>query len=99
MTPEEMAVRIQQVDDRSKSNMHRLDDVEKKQEASDQVIASIARLDQRQKDMDTDVKEIKADVKLLTNKPGKRWESVVEKALLTVIAALVAYALTQIGIG
>ena len=75
MTPEEMAVRIQQVDDRSKSNMHRLDDVEKKQEASDQVIASIARLDQRQKDMDTDVKEIKADVKLLTNKPGKRWEN------------------------
>ena len=99
MTPEEMAVRIQQVDDRSKSNMHRLNDVEKKQEANDQVIASIARLDQRQKDMDTDVKEIKADVKSLTNKPGKRWDSIVDKALLTVIAALVAYALTQIGIG
>ena len=94
-----MAVRLQQVDDRSKSNMHRLDDVEKKQEANDQVIASIARLDQRQKDMDTDVKEIKADVKSLTSKPGKRWESIVDKALLTVIAALVAYALTQIGIG
>lgn len=99
MTNEELAVKVQRVDDRSKSNAHRLDEVEKKLADNDEMLASIARLDQRQKDMDTDVKEIKADVKALAGKPAKRWESVVDKALLTVIAAIVGYIVVKLGLG
>lgn len=99
MTNEELAVKVQRVDDRSKSNAHRLDEVEKKLADNDEMLASIARLDQRQKDMDTDVKEIKADVKALAGKPAKRWESVVDKVLMTAIAALVGYVLVRVGLG
>ena len=48
MTHEEMAVKIQQNEDRSKSNTHRLDEIDRKLEDNDKMLASIARLDQRQ---------------------------------------------------
>ena len=99
MTTDELALKVQRVDDRSKSNAHRLDDVEKKLEDNEQMLASIARLDQRQKDMDTDVKEIKADVKALAGKPAKRWESIVDKVLMAIVAALVGYVVLQLGLG
>ncbi len=99
MIGEELAVKIQRVDDRSRSNAHRLDEVEKKLADNDEMLASIARLDQRQKDMDTDVKEIKADVKTLAGKPAKRWETIVEKALMATVTALVGYVLIKLGLG
>ncbi len=99
MTGEELALKVQRVDDRSKSNAHRLDEVEKKLADNDEMLASIARLDQRQKDMDTDVKEIKADVKSLAGKPARRWESVVDKALMAAVTALVGYILIRLGLG
>ena len=99
MTCEELAVKVQRVDDRSRSNAHRLDEVEKKLADNDEMLASIARLDQRQKDMDTDVKEIKADVKALAGKPAKRWESIVDKTLMAAITALVGYVLVRLGLG
>ena len=98
MTNEELAVKVQRVDDRSKSNAHRLDEVEKKLADNDEMLASIARLDQRQKDMDTDVKEIKADVKALAGKPAKRWETIVEKALMAAVTAIVGYVLIKLGL-
>lgn len=99
MTTEELALKVQRVDDRSKSNTHRLDEVEKKLADNDAMLASIARLDQRQKDMDTDVKEIKADVKTLAGKPAKRWESVVDKAILAFVTAVVGYIVIKLGLG
>lgn len=99
MTNEELALGLQRVEDRSKSNMHRLDEVEEKLADNEKMLASIARLDQRQKDMDTDVKEIKADVKVLAGKPGKRWEAVVEKALMAFVAAIVGFVLIKLGLG
>ena len=48
--------------------------------------------------MESDVKEIKSDVKTLDEKPAKRWEAVVEKALLAVVAAVVAYFLGRMGL-
>lgn len=99
MTAEEMAIKVQRIDDRSKSNTHRLDEVEKKLEDNEKMLASIARLDQRQKDMDTDVKEIKADVKALAGKPAKRWESIVDKALMAAVTAIVGYVLIKLGLG
>lgn len=95
----ELERRITTVEDRSKSNTHRLDKVEKAQEDITELVKSVASIAQKQEDMDGDMKEIKADVKTLAGKPGKRWDAIVEKALLTLVAALVTYALYKIGIG
>ena len=91
--------RLTEVEDRAKSNSHRLDEVERKQEDMAELVQSVATIAQKQTDMDADVREIKADVKTLAAKPGKRWEAIVDKALLAVVTALVGYLLLKIGIG
>ena len=99
MTELEWERRLSRVEDRTKSNTHRLGEVEKRQEDITELVRSVAAIAQRQTDMDADMKEIKADVKALTGKPGRRWESAAEKALLTAVACLVSWMLLRLGIG
>lgn len=94
----DMEHRLTEVEARSKSNAHRLDDVEKRQDNLDKLTTSVSLLAEREERMESDVKEIKSDVKTLAEKPAKRWEAVVEKALLTVVAAVVAYFLGRMGL-
>lgn len=92
-------IRLTEVDARSKSNTHRLGDVERKLEDNERMLASISVIAKRQDDMDGDIKEIKSDVKSLTTKPAKQWEAVVEKVILAVVAAVMTYVLTHVGLG
>ena len=94
----DMEHRLTEVEARSKSNAHRLDDVEKRQDNLDKITTSVSLLAEREERMESDVKEIKSDVKTLAEKPAKRWEAVVEKALLAVVAAVVAYFLGRMGL-
>lgn len=94
----EIERRLTKVEDREKSNSHRLDEVEKRQEDITELVQSVATIAQKQNDMDSDVREIKTDVKTLMAKPAKRWDTVVEKALLAVVGALVAFALARFGL-
>lgn len=71
MNEQEVAVKLAEVEARCKSNTHCLDNVEKRQNALDKLAKSIGRMDERQNAMDTDVKEIKADVKTITKKSVK----------------------------
>lgn len=93
----EIERRLTKVEDREKSNSYRLDEVEKRQEDITELVQSVATIAQKQNDMDSDVREIKTDVKALMAKPAKRWDTVVEKALLAVVGALVAFALARFG--
>lgn len=90
--------RLSVVESRSKSNAHRLEKVEKQQDDFVDLVTSVKVLAEREQNVETDVKEIKNDVKSLTSKPGKRWDGFVEKALATLAAALVGFLLAKIGI-
>ena len=90
--------RLSRVEDGVESNRHRLDDLEKRQEDITDLVRSVAAIAQKQTDMDVDMKEIKADIKSLSGKPAKRWESVVEKALLAIVAALVGWLMMRLGL-
>lgn len=94
MNEQEIAVRITDIDARCKSNTHRLDDVERRQDALDSMTASMARMAERQDHMDSDVKEIKSDVKTLTERPVKKWDGVVDKVLAALVGAFVAWILS-----
>lgn len=83
--------RLTDVENRAKSNTHRLDEVEKRQDNLDELVASVAVFAKEQEHIQQDVKEIKADVKALTDKPGKRWEGLVDKILLVLAGAFVAW--------
>ncbi len=91
--------RLSHVEDRAKSNTYRLSEVERKQEDMTELVQSVTVIAQKQTDMDKDVQEIKADVKQLTGRPGRRWDSVVEKALLAAVAALIGYVCLKLGLG
>lgn len=98
MSEQDIAVKLAEVDQRSRSNTHRLEQVEKKLEDNEQLLTNVALIAQKQNTLESDVQEIKTDVKLLTAKPGKRWESVVEKIILAVVAAGVTYLLAYVGL-
>ena len=82
--------RLSVVEDRSKSNQHRLDEVEKRQESLSELVKSVAIIAQKQSDMDGDVQEIKKDVKGLLAAPSKRWEKLITALLAAVATTLVA---------
>lgn len=47
MTADELALQLQKVDDRCKSNTHRLDKLESWQKESDGIIAAVGRIDEK----------------------------------------------------
>ena len=99
MEPEELAVKVAAIDQRSKSNTHRLDTMEERQDHFDQLVSSVAALVNEQEHIKDDVTEIKADVKTLTEKPARRWDALVGQVIALVAAALVGALLARLGIG
>ena len=80
------------------SNRHRLDAGEERQGNLEKLVSAVDVLANRQETVETDVKEIKADVKVLTEKPGKRWDGIVDKLIWAVLAAVLGFVLARIGI-
>lgn len=121
MTDVEIVKVLTETEQRSKSNSHRIDAIEKNQEAINNLASSVAVMAKEQEHMRSDIvetagdvkdvkttlasmptgaehKELLNEIKELKDKPGKRWESVVEKAILVLIGALVSFALSKIGL-
>lgn len=90
--------RLTEVEERSKSNCHRLDEMEKRQDDLDELVSTVKVLAVREESVENDVKEIKSDVKNLANKPGQRWDNLVDKIIWAVAAAVVGFLLAQIGL-
>lgn len=90
--------RLTEVEERSKSNSHRLDDVEKRQDDLDDLVSSVKILADREARVETDVQEIKSDVKSIKEKPGKKWESFWDKVLWAVVAAVLGFLLARFGL-
>ena len=91
MTNEEMTERLVEVDQRSKSNTHRLDAVEKNQEALNSIATSVAVMAEQQKNISEKVDTIDAKVDTLEGKHGTRWDSLVDKAIWAFAGAFIAW--------
>lgn len=91
--------RLTEVESRSKSNMKRLDDVEKRQDDLEVMATSLKVLTDREERLENDVGEIKSDVKEIKDKPGKRWEGIVDKIIFAIVGGIVTYLLMRLGIG
>lgn len=90
--------RLTEVEERSKSNQHRIDSIEKRQDNLDDLVGTVKTLAVREENVETDVKEIKNDVKSLTSKSGQRWDSLVDKIIITIAAAIVGFILARFGL-
>ncbi len=90
--------RLTVVEDRAKSNTHRLDEMEKRQDDLDDLVSTVKVLAVREENVETDVKEIKKDVKTLTNKPAQKWDKLVETILVVIVSAVVGFLLAKLGL-
>lgn len=90
--------RLVKVEDRAQSNTRRIDDLERRQDSLDELVGTVKVLAVKEANVENDVKEIKSDVKSLTSKSGKMFDSIVEKIIMLIIAAVVGYFLAKFGL-
>ena len=95
MTQEEMAVRLVETEARSKSNTHRLDEMDEKVDTLNRLATAVEVMATEQKHQTETMAEIKTDVNTLgtkvdaiEKKPGKRWDGMVDKFLYGLVGAL-----------
>lgn len=97
MTPEEMAVKLTEVDARSRSNTHRLDDMDEKVDTLNRLTTAVELMAAEQKHQTETMTEIKTDVTALgqkvdaiEKKPGKHWDGMVDKFIYGLVGAFAA---------
>ena len=91
--------RLTAVEERSKSNSHRLDKVEASTEAITRLATSMEVMVTKQEQVADTVDRLDGKVTALEGKPGKRWDGLVEKAIYIVVAAVVGFILARLGLG
>jgi predicted nuclease with TOPRIM domain len=98
MTTEEIALKLQETTDRSVRNEGRIKKLEGEHEVLQNLATSVAVMAEQIKTMNGSVTNLTDKVDKLEEKPGKRWESIVDKVLWAVLAAVIAYLLGSIGL-
>lgn len=99
MTHEELIALTHENEQRCKSNAHRIDKLEEQQKQLSDLVSAVAVLAEKQSQIGDDVDDIKREIKVLAEKPAKRWDGVVDKIISAIIAAIMGYALARIGLG
>ena len=94
-----MAERLQALEDRTKSNQRRIEKLEELTETIARLVTAIEVMAEKQDRVAESVEKLDHKVTALERKPSQRWDSVVEKMILTAAAAAVGYVLAQFGIG
>ncbi len=90
---------ISAVEQRGKSNSHRLDTLEKHTEALNTLATSVAVMAEKVETTGEKVDGLCTDVQELKSEPGKRWKLVVEKVIYIVVSAVVGFILARLGLG
>lgn len=98
MSEAEMAAALAALEQRSKSNSHRLDALEKQTQAVSDLATSVAVMAQRVEDTGKKVDGLRTEMTELKEKPGKRWEAAITTALTVIVSAVVGYFLARLGL-
>lgn len=90
--------RLSKVEERAKSNSHRIEEVEKRQDNLDKIAGAVEALAVREENVESVVTEIKSDVKSLTGKSGQRWDNLINQIITIIAAAVVGFLIAKIGL-
>lgn len=88
---------ITEIDQRSKSNTKRLDEHDKKIEELSDVYIALTKVNDKVDIIDSDMKEVKSDIQEIKDKPAKRYETIITYIITTIIAAILGFLFTQLG--
>ena len=98
MNIEEVALGLQETKDRSLRNEGRIKKLESENAVLHQLATSVAVMAEQLKTMNNSVATLTGEVEELKDKPGKRWEGLVDKIIWAVAAALIGFALAKFGL-
>lgn len=90
--------RLTKLESDLKTAFSKIDEVRNRQNAFDDLVISVKQLAIREENVEADIKEIKADVKTLTNKPAERWNDLVKTVIGLIVAAVVGFILAKVGL-
>lgn len=90
--------RLTEVEERSKSNSHRLDKLEESTEAINRLATSMEVMAERQEQVVEKVDKLDTSVTALEQKPVKRWDSLVDKAIWLVASGVIGYFMAKVGL-
>ena len=98
MEIEEIALKLQETTDRSLRNEGRIKKLENENNVLHQLATSVAVMAEQLKSMNQSVTALTSEVEEMKEKPGKRWEGLVDKIIWAVAAALLGFVLAKIGL-
>ncbi len=87
-----------EADQRSKSNTHRLDKLEEQWEVLNKLAVSVEKMGINLATMDKTIQKLDAKVEEQEQKPGRRWEALVEKVIFLFVGAVAAYVFSHLGL-
>lgn len=97
--------RLTESEQRGKSNTRRIEKLELQTEAIASLATSVEVMVKEQvhqteaiERIEKSVDKLDGKVEVLEHKPAKRWESVVDKAIMTIVGAIVGYMLVKFGL-
>lgn len=108
MTQEEklhdLELKFVKMDESFKSMHMRFNDIQKDIKSVNELAFSIHEIALEMKAMRADVNEVKTDlgknierVQAIEHKPAKKWEAIVDKILMVVVAGIMAYIMSHFG--
>lgn len=97
MTEQEISVRLTENDERLHACVKRLEAVERRQDALDKLVTAVEVLAVRQESVEDNVREVRAAVQGIAEKPARRWEALVDRALYLLLGAV--FSLMAQGVG
>ena len=98
MDTNELALKLQQTEDRSRRNEENIKKLDKENAVLHQLVTSVAVMAEQLKTMNDSVDALAGKVDALEDKPVKRWDGLVDKAIWAVAAAVIAFLLAKVGL-
>lgn len=98
MNIEDLAVKLQETKDRSLRNEGRIKKLESEHDVLQKLATSVAVMAEQIKTMNGSISTLTGEVEEMKDKPGKRWEGLVDKIIWAFCAALIGFVLARIGL-
>lgn len=90
--------RLTEVEERAKSNQHRIEKLETSTEVLTRLATSMEVMAEKQERVADAVEELDGKVTALEAKPAKRWDELVSKLMLVAATAVVTWLLSRVGL-
>ena len=98
MDNEQLVMKLQETTDRSLRNEGRIMKLEDENGTLHALATSVAVMAEQMKQMNQSVTTLTSEVEEMKEKPGKRWDALIDKILWGIAGAVLAYFLAKIGL-